>query len=100
MNSRECVDVDFGLFEVVSRVETPEEEFKIDQKLANKTAEAAQRNVKAFQKHLIRSEVISGCSQKQRMVAVSVSVTTSKQYIVDSIVFITISTVSTARCVL
>lgn len=74
MNSRECLDVDFGLFEVVSRSAQPQEDFKIDRKLADRTAEAARRNIRSFQKHLQmkkNNSSESSSSPDPRVVAVS-----------------------------
>lgn len=74
MHSRECFDIDFGLFEVVDHTLQPHEDFKKDRKLAERTADAAQRNVKSFQKHLQINERTSGVTKNQRVVAVSKAV--------------------------
>ncbi len=73
LNSRDCLDLDFGLFEVASRTSQPQEDFKIDQKLANRTAEAARRNIKSFQKHLQMNKLLKpNESESEKVVAVSI----------------------------
>jgi len=76
-HSRECLDVDFGLFEIINRIETNEDEYKVDNQVAERTAENAQKHVKHFRKQLSRvgllreNQNFSGETSNARVVAVS-----------------------------
>ena len=61
-HSMEMLDMDFGMFELVRKIN--EEDFdKVDREVANETAETANRHVKYFRRKLSRVGLLNGVDQ-------------------------------------
>ena len=79
-NSMEHIDIDFGLFEIVNRVEL-EEDYMVDPNVARRTADNALKHVQYFRKMLHaagllqeKNQNFSGQSCRARVVAVRTNV--------------------------
>ena len=77
-HSLDLIDMDFGMFELVKRLNEDELDTKIDREVANETAETANRHVKYFRKKLSSIGLLNGVDQNYsgecscaRVVAVS-----------------------------
>lgn len=77
-HSLECIDIDFGLFEIVNRREL-EEDYELGADVANRTADNARRHAKCYRKLLSSAGLLregqnfSGQATCARVVAVSPS---------------------------